>query len=142
MAFNVKIEHSLNKAVHTIILREKGSSLNYQEEHVLGWIARHIGGKIIVLKKREQDGATTPDLKMSQLAEIKNTSGNLNTLDKHIRTAAKQTEHGWVFVNISGAKYTDEEAITTVKNRMLRSGLSQTWIIRDDKLIAHIIILE
>lgn len=138
MSLNVKITKSLLKSQKADVHRETGAYLRKHEEKVLDWIVDNVGGKIVVLKKNEEDHISTPDLRMMMYAEIKTTSGTLNTLDKHVRQACKQTGGGWLFIDITGAGYSDFEAIATIQNRMLRNGLSDTWIIRDGKLVARI----
>ncbi len=115
MSLHITEVYSMPKSKKLSICYENGYKLNNDEKEVLEWIKENIGGEMTVLKKKEINGITTPDLRMDKYAEIKNTSGSLNTLDKHVRTAAKQTQHGWAFINIDGAKYNDHEAISTIK---------------------------
>lgn len=138
MALEIVISSKLPTKKTAVVKYEKGAKLNSKELGVLNWITENVGGKILVLKTKMINGIKSPDLQMDIFAEIKNTSGSLNTLDKHIRQAAKQTRNGRVFVDITDAEYSNVEAIVTTANRMLRSGLLEACIIRNDELVAKV----
>lgn len=143
MALEIQISKTLPSAQPARITKEQGAHLNTAESATLRWIVRYVGGDITILKTKQENGIKSPDLKINKtLVEIKNTSGNLGTLDKHMRQAAKQTRGGMAYVDITGASYEDVEAITIVANRMLRSGLSEAILIRAGKLVARIILTK
>lgn len=118
---------------------QEGAKLNDDEKTVLEWIKYHIPGRITVLKTSKEPGIKTPDLSINGLSfDIKTTSGNINTLDSHLRHAAKQTLGGGVIVNISEARYSIEDAKRAILRRMQRSGLSEVMVLNNNELILHL----
>ena len=123
------------------ITREPGAKLKIHEEIFLEWIAENIGGAFRVLRVSTVRGEHTADIireEDGKLFDLKCTKGNLATLDSHIRRAVKQAEGGGAFVDISSARYTEEEAIGTIKSRMARSGLSECYLVCNGKLVVKL----
>ena len=123
------------------IERQFGARLRDDEEIFLEWIIGNIGGHAIILRKNETKDFKTPDIIYNgKLFELKRTSGQISTLDSHLRYSAKQTRGGGTFVDITGSNYALSEAISTSLNRMRRSGLSEVYLIKNWELLCHLTI--
>lgn len=116
--------------------------LKSHEKILLVWTIINIGGEIIVLE--EDSDNLSPDLIVDNIeTELKYTSGNLNTLDSHVRKAAKQTEGRRLVLNISSeASYSNEDAINTISRRMFRSNLREVYLLKDYQFVSRINLYE
>lgn len=116
--------------------------LKSHEKILLVWTIINIGGEIIVLE--EDSDNLSPDLIVDNIeTELKFTSGNLNTLDSHVRKAAKQTEGRRLVLNISSeASYSNEDAINTISRRMFRSNLREVYLLKDYQFVSRINLYE
>lgn len=122
------------------IIYEKGARLNKSELKVAKWARGYFNSDIKVLKEINKKGVKTPDLSINGTKfEIKNTSGSLNTLDGHLRTASKQAPKGNIIVDITGSKYSAKDAIKVAQRRVERNNINKVYMIKNGKLIAEII---
>ena len=113
-----------------------------QELVLIIWTIINIGGDLIVLNERSS--GLSPDLIVDNIeTELKNTSGNLNTLDTQVRKAAKQTEGRRLVINIDGkVSYSNEEAIDVISRRMFRNNLREVYVLKDYFLVNHMVLCE
>ena len=113
--------------------------LSPKETDAAEWLKRTVGGSIVAVPRAEVDGVKTPDLLWNgKPLEIKHTNSSLSALDKAIRRAKHQTDSGGVLIDITGAMYTNEEAIKQVIYRLNRSGGRFVILLRDEILVAYI----
>ena len=118
---------------------EPGARPNFVEWQIIDWVIFSLGGPIVILKTKNLKGVKTADMiYCGILFEIKVSQGTLNSLDAQIRRAAKQTHGGGAFVDITDAKYSTEEAIIVIGNRMHRNNLPEVYLLRNHKLAAHL----
>ena len=123
------------------IVIEPGAKPNTNELNIVNWLHSTLGGDITVLKKIDMDNVKTPDLLWrGGLLEVKHVSGTLGTLDKQVRTGLSQTNNGGVLIDITGAAFSDSEAISAAINRIDRKSGDYIILIRDNNLIAYIVV--
>ena len=137
-------KHLLEGATPDIgkIVFEQGATLNTNEQNTVDWLLKNIGGNINVLSTSKVQGIKTPDLFWrGEYVDIKHVSGTLSTLDTHIRKGIKQTNKGGIVVDITGAKFSNQKAISTLTNRLVRNGGEYALVIRDSVLVAYIYLL-
>ena len=118
---------------------EPGAGLMPHEWAMAEIILRCLDGKVIVQKVSDIPGVKRADMLYNgDLAELKHTAGLLATLDGHLRRAAKQAKGELVFIDITGASYSNTDAVAVIINRMHRSGLKETLLMRDGKIIMSV----
>ena len=142
---NIHIVYSnilINSNCMKIEWHKEIEELKSHEKILLVWTIINIGGEIIVLE--EDSDNLSPDLIVDNIeTELKFTSGNLNTLDSHVRKAAKQTEGRRLVLNISSeASYSNEDAINTISRRMFRSNLREVYLLKDYQFVSRINLYE
>ena len=119
---------------------EPGAKLKPHEKKMVEWILQNLGGRVVVKRRSNVEGKMTADIVYDgRLAEIKATSGTLSTLDGQVRRAIKQAKGDIVFVDITGASYTNKEALRVIEHRMYRSDLKEAYVLRNWKLVKHMI---
>ena len=110
-----------------------------KEEHSINWLFDNLGGEIQFLAEENISGQKNPDLLWNDgLLDIKHTSGNLDTLGKRIQEALRQSSRNGALIDITSAKFTDQEAIDIALSRIARVGGNYVILIRDGQLVAYI----
>ena len=118
---------------------EEGAEPSMKEWEMIVWILENVGGELVVRRVIDKKGMKTSDLIHDGIfAEIKHTNGVLNTLNKRLGKATKQAKGGKVFVDITGAKYSNDEAIIVAISRVMSKELSEIYLIRKEKLVMRI----
>ena len=118
---------------------EEGAVLNANEQSVVLWLLKHLGGDILILTKVNKDRIRTADLLWRNgLVDIKHVTGNLSSLDKSIQYAMRQTNQNGVIVDITLATFSNEEAISKAAQRLSRSRGNFVLLIRKEVLVAYL----
>jgi len=121
------------------ITYETDAKLNDNELNTVNWIHNNIGGDIKVLAESNINGVKNPDLEWNgSHLEIKHTSGNIGTFSKRVQEAMRQTLNGGAAIDISGAGYSNEEAIGAAISRLSGRNDGYVILVRDSKLIGYI----
>ena len=120
-------------------LHDPENLLTEKERKSAEWLRDNLGGSIVAIPRADIDNVMTPDLLWNGTAlEIKNTNASLSGLDQAVRKAKHQTKGGGVLIDITGADYTDDQAVKQVSGRLRRSGGKFAIIIRDANLVSYL----
>ena len=118
---------------------QPGASLSPNEQNAVDWMHDNLGGDITVLARSHVSGVKSPDIEWrGELVDIKHVRGNLNSLDKVVRTAMHQTNNNGAFIDISGAAFSDADAVKTATERLARREGNYVILVRDGVLVGYI----
>ena len=118
---------------------ENGADLRPHEWAMVEWILKNLPEKVVVRRESRKSGIATSDIFLGgQQFEMKQTAGELGTLDRHVKRAIHQSNGNGAIINICSEKYGNMEAIIVIMNRMRRSGLSEAYVLRELEFVAHL----
>ena len=109
------------------------------EQRSIDWLHNNLGGDIIVLRPSSFEGQKISDLLWrGKPLELKHVTGNLTSMDKSIQRGLKQTNGGGILLDVTGAKFSDQDATEKAINRLVRKGFGYVIMIRDNNLVSYI----
>ena len=121
------------------LTKAPGARLNANEQNAVDWMHDNLGGDITVRAESGVPNVPNPDIEWrGELVDIKHTSGSRDTLSKRVQKAMRQTGGGGAFIDISGAAFSNADAIDTVTRRMMGGGGNYVILVRDGVLVGYI----